>query len=338
MPSLAVKYRPTTWSEVVGQSINVSILKKQIENKCFKNAYLFCGTSGAGKTTLARLFAKAINNGVGEPIEIDGASNNGVDNIREIVNSAQERSLSGTYKVFIIDETHALTNNAWQAFLKCIEETPKYTIFIFCTTDPQKIPATILNRVMRFNFSRVSVEHIQSRLEYICQQEHFTNYTESIAYISKICDGSMRNAISMLEKVSEYSTDISINNTLAVLGDFSYNTYFNLINAIIDRDTASILSILQYLYNNGADFKVFTEQFLTFCIECLKFVIFHSMTPVQIPITMEAEVRKATTFDNSDKYYSYFIDKLLSLKNMLKTDTSPYSTTQSTLLQMARLV
>ena len=153
MEALAVKYRPKTFEDVVSQNAIIRILRKQIELKQFKNCYLFCGASGCGKTTVARIFANAINQGNGNPIEIDAASNNGVDNVRQLIKTASERSLDSEYKIIIIDECHALTTQAWQAFLKCIEEPPMYTIFIFCTTDPQKIPTTIINRTMRFNFS-----------------------------------------------------------------------------------------------------------------------------------------------------------------------------------------
>ena len=156
MEALAVKYRPRIWDDITEQKSIVKILKRQIETKTFKNAYLFAGASGAGKTTASRIFANEINNHQGSPIEIDAASNNSVDNVRNIVKSAQERAIDCEYKIFIIDEAHALSNAAWQAFLKCIEEPPEYTIFIFCTTDPQKIPATILNRVQRYNFTKIS--------------------------------------------------------------------------------------------------------------------------------------------------------------------------------------
>ena len=130
--SLAVKYRPTKFEDVCGQSITVKILERAIEQKNFKHAYLFAGDSGCGKTTLARIFATYLNKGVGSPIEIDAASNNGVDQVRTIIDSASERALDGEYKIFIIDECHAITSAGWQAFLKSIEETPEYTIYIFC--------------------------------------------------------------------------------------------------------------------------------------------------------------------------------------------------------------
>lgn len=179
--ALATKYRPRTLEEMVSQNSIVKILNKQLETGQIHNTYLFCGASGCGKTTAGRAFAAKLNDvpyGKDMPgvIEIDAASNNGVDNVREITKSAMERSIQSKYKVYIIDECHALSSSSWQAFLKVLEEPPAHTIFIFCTTDPQKIPATILNRVMRFNFTRIPSDLICDRLNYICEAEGFTNY------------------------------------------------------------------------------------------------------------------------------------------------------------------
>ena len=222
MLSLSVKYRPTKFEEVCSQKAIVKILNRQLELKDYSNCYLFSGPSGTGKTTIARIFSNKINNGVGEPIEIDAASNNGVDNIRSIIDEAKERSLVSEYKIFIIDECHMITTAGWNAFLKCIEEPPKYTIFMFCTTNPEKIPSTILNRVMRFNLSKINLVDIESRLDYISNQEKLLNYKEAINYISKIANGSLREAIADLEKCLNYSNDLKIENILECLGSFFY--------------------------------------------------------------------------------------------------------------------
>lgn len=337
MQALAVKYRPKTFNEVVSQESVIKILQKQLELEQFKNCYLFCGASGSGKTTSARIFANLINKGVGLPIEIDGASNNGVDNVKNIIKLAQERAIDSKYKIFIIDECHSLTNQAWQAFLKCIEEPPQYTIFIFCTTDPQKIPQTILNRVMRFNFTRIPFEKIKSRLAYICECEGFTNYLDTIDYIAKISDGGMRDAIAYLDKIASYSKNVCIDNALEALGNYSYSTFFNLINAIIDGKSDSVLSILQSFYDAGNDLILFVNQFFNFCLDINKYIIFHNMDMLKIPSTMESGVQDSINFDSANTYYSYIVDNMLNLKNMIKNDISVKATIEVMFLKMTRM-
>lgn len=172
MQTLAVKYRPHTWDDVVEQESVKVILKQQLKANEVKHAYLFCGGAGTGKTTCARIFANEINNHIGNPIELDAASNSSVDDVRNIIQQAKTRSLDSEYKVFIIDECHAISNTGWQAFLKLIEEPPAKSIFIFCTTDPQKIPKTILSRVQRYDFQRLSNSGICDRLKYIIKKEN----------------------------------------------------------------------------------------------------------------------------------------------------------------------
>ena len=171
--ALAIKYRPKTWNDVSEQNSTKIILQQQLESGEVKNAYLFCGPAGCGKTTCARIFANDINKGEGNPIELDAASNNGVEDVRNIIQQAKTKSLDSEYKIFIIDECHALSNSAWQAMLKIIEEPPAKSIFIFCTTNPERIPKTILSRVQRYDFNRISTEGIVNRLKYILEQENY---------------------------------------------------------------------------------------------------------------------------------------------------------------------
>ena len=172
--ALAVKYRPKTFDSLTEQSAIKIILEQQIETKSFQHAYLFTGPAGCGKTTSARIFANKINEEKGNPIEVDAASNSGVDNIRNIIEDAKRKSLDSEYKVFIIDECHSLSSGSWQALLKLLEEPPKFTIFILCTTNPEKIPATIMSRVQRYQFNKISTKGIVKRLEEICVYEGYT--------------------------------------------------------------------------------------------------------------------------------------------------------------------
>lgn len=334
--ALGVKYRPRTFDEVCAQQSVVKILKRQLETGTTKNAMLFAGASGCGKTTLGRIVANEINQHVGTPIEIDAASNNGVENVKKIIQDAQNRSVDSKYKVYIIDECHAITSQGWQAFLKCIEEPPQYTIFIFCTTDPQKIPETILNRVQRFTINRIPTNIIKDRLAYVCRQEGFTNYEESIDYISKLADGGMRSALAYLDKASGYSTDLSITNVLAALGNYSYDLFFDIINAMIDGQEAPVLKAINDFHNAGNDLKLFVDQFLEFVMDVNKYALFKSCELTKIPVSMEDKLKSSTNFDNAAKYFGYVADKLLNLKQMLRNDDSPKVTVEVMLLQITR--
>ena len=171
--ALATKYRPKVFDDVVGQDSIKIILQQQLESGEFKHAYLFVGGAGTGKTTCARIFANEINEHKGSPIELDAASNSGVDDVRNIIQQAKTKALDSEYKIFIIDECHSLSNTAWQAFLKLIEEPPAKSIFIFATTNPEKIPKTILSRVQRYTFNRISQSGIVARLISILENEGY---------------------------------------------------------------------------------------------------------------------------------------------------------------------
>ena len=207
--ALAIKYRPQNFSQLTEQSAVVTILTNQIETNTIKHGYLFAGGAGTGKTTSARIFANMINKGAGTPIELDAASNNSVEDIRRLTEDAQTQSIDSEYKVFVIDECHSLSNQAWQAMLKTLEEPPAKAIFIFCTTNPEKIPQTILSRVQRYNFQRISQEGIVNRLVTILHNEYPSNIPNTLSitcdrnaleYIAKIADGGMRDAITLMDK------------------------------------------------------------------------------------------------------------------------------------------
>lgn len=218
MQSLATYYRPQSFSEVIGQDVAVEMLTNQLTNKTYVNAYLFIGSAGTGKTTCARLMSKALD---GEVIELDAASNNSVDDIRTMKEQAYTTAISSEYKIFIIDECHALSNSAWQRCLKLIEEPPKNTIFIFCTTDAHKIPNTILSRVQTIKFYPVAEAVIDSRLQYIAKQLYSEGVElDPIASImlSKKAGGGVRMALSLFEKCIKYSKKVTPEVVGKVLG------------------------------------------------------------------------------------------------------------------------
>jgi len=253
--SLAIKYRPRTFDDVVEQNSIKIILQQQIAEGSFKSAYLFVGGAGTGKTTCARIFANDINKGQGNPIELDAASNNGVDDVRNIIQQAKTKSLDSEYKIFIIDECHALSNSAWQAMLKIIEEPPAKSIFIFCTTDPQKIPKTILSRVQRYDFQRISQKGIVDRLEHILFEENenvafreggiYKHDCDAVEYLAKLADGGMRDAITLMDKCLAYSKDLTLENVVKALGTTDYDTMFKLTDYLIDNKVKLSLALIE---------------------------------------------------------------------------------------------
>ena len=287
--TLAVKYRPKTWDEVSEQSSTKIILQQQLESGEVKNAYLFCGPAGCGKTTCARIFAHDINRGEGNPIELDGASNNGVDDVRNIIQQAKTKSINSEYKIFIIDECHALSNSAWQAMLKIIEEPPAKSIFIFCTTDPQKIPKTILSRVQRYDFQRLSQLGIVDRLAYIYKQEDLLDsnkVVEALEYIAKIADGGMRDAITLMDKCLAYSPELTVENVVKALGVIDYGPMFKLTDALLGYNNLSVkdaVVLIENAYDSGKDLKQFVRQYIVFLTDCIKYSMKCSWSLINIP-------------------------------------------------------
>lgn len=301
--TLAVKYRPKSFDDVVEQQAIKDILTDQIETGTFQHSYLFCGPAGCGKTTAARIFANDINGGKGNPIEVDAASNNGVDNVREIIDGARRKSLDSDYKVYIIDECHMLSTGAWNAMLKLLEEPPKTTVFIMCTTDPQKIPATILSRVQRYNFSKISLDNITKRLKYIVHSEvdeilnegspdeAFTYTEEAIQYIAKLADGGMRDSITMLDKCLSLSPDLTIESVVTALGTVDYNTHFDLLMYMECRSKASAAKLIEDVFNSGKDLKQFIKQFQYFVLDVCKYMMFNDFKYINIPALEEYKRR-----------------------------------------------
>jgi DNA polymerase-3 subunit gamma/tau len=299
--SLANKYRPKTFEDVSEQDSIKTILENQIKNNNLKHAYLFCGGAGTGKTTSARIIANLINNGQGRPIEIDCASNNGVDAMRNIQEECRTRPLQGKYKIFILDECHMITTAGWNSMLKILEEPPEYVIFIFCTTDPQKIIGTIMSRVQRFNFKRISTQGIVKRLKYIIEKENidyfndpnvseeeynarqiaeaqgavYIDYEESaIQYIARLAKGGMRDAITTLEKCIDFSPVLTIENVQKVTsGGVDEETLLKLCGLILFKDSKKALIMFNDLYLTGIDTSLFVKLYMEFLQNCIKYLI-----------------------------------------------------------------
>ena len=338
--SLAVRYRPQTLDDVIGQNNTVRILKKALEKQSIKNAYLWAGTSGCGKTSIARAFAKAINGSLDGLIELDAGSAGNIDQIRAIVESANQRSLSSSYKIILIDEAHCISTAGYQVLLKCLEECPEYTIFMFCTTEPNKIPATIQNRMQRFNVAKINSNEIRDRLIWVCQQEGFVNYEDTCELISKLCDGCMREALTMLDQCADLSNDLSLENTKAVLGDSPFERMLKLTNYLIQGNTTAVLSCIETLAAEGKDLKQFVNEYLSFILELTKYCLFRSMAATNIPAYLENSPdpmisvnATCTSINNIVNWFNYLTTKLLEVKNAIKYDTSVKAIVEAYLMQ-----
>ena len=282
--SLYRKYRPSKFEDVYGQNFIIKTLNNAIENNKVSHAYLFTGTRGTGKTTIAKIFAKRVNclNMVGNKpcgkceicltentddiqdiIEIDAASNNGVDEIRELKNKIKLVPVMCKYKVYIIDEVHMLSTGAFNALLKTLEEPPSHVIFILATTDPQKLPITIISRCQRFDFKKISEENIFERLRYIADSENIEVENDALNEIAKMCDGAMRDAIGTLDQLSSYSEKkITIDDIYTLKGTVSTDILVELTNSYIDRNLNNILDIIENIYLNGKNFYLILESLL----------------------------------------------------------------------------
>lgn len=261
------KWRPSQFDEVKGQEHIVTTLRNQIIADRIGHAYLFCGTRGTGKTSVAKLLAKAVNceNPVnGNPcnhcascrsimeqtsmnvIEIDAASNTGVDNIREIKDEIQYSPTEGKYKVYIIDEVHMLTTGAFNALLKTLEEPPEYVIFILATTEAHKIPITILSRCQRYDFKRVSIDVITEHLVHLMQEEQIEAEEKALRYVAKVADGSFRDALSLLDKCIAFyfGQSLTYDKVLEVLGAVDTEVFYQFLGYIITGETIKVLNMV----------------------------------------------------------------------------------------------
>ncbi len=287
---LARKWRPTTFDELTGQEPIAGILRNSILGNKVAHAYIFSGPRGVGKTSTARILAKtlnceqavaavpcgkcatclAISDGSSMDVtEIDGASNTGVDNIRDLRERVRYASYGGAYKVYIIDEVHMLSTAAFNALLKTLEEPPPNVIFVLATTDPKKIPATVLSRCQHLPFRRITTHKIKERLKHITTAEKLVIADGALEMVARAADGSMRDALTILDQIASFSEDIKAADVKDLLGFTDMETLSSLAEAVITGDRKAIINIIAELVEGGTDLKTFTKDYLQFMRDLL---------------------------------------------------------------------
>ena len=301
MNNLAQVYRPSKLADVTEQGVVINIVKNICESDTITNRnFLFIGPSGTGKTTVSRIIANVLNEGKGEPIEIDAASHSGVDSMRNIMAQARIYPVGSKYKIFIIDECHALSQAAWQTALLTIEEQPAMSIFCWCTTNPEKIPATILSRVQTFQLSKISLEGIYNRLKYIIEQENnkgrgITYEDDAILYIAKLAQGGMRNAITSMDQCLSFSQALTMQSVIQALNLPNYDDYFELLNAIAKKDNSKIVEIINNVYNSGVNFVKWFDGFFSFITNIVKYIYLQDIQQTMIPGIYQDKISKYGT-------------------------------------------
>lgn len=356
------KWRPLEFEDVKGQEHIVTTLKNQIRADRIGHAYLFCGTRGTGKTTVAKIFAKAVNcehpvdgSPCGEcptckaiaegrsmnVIEIDAASNNGVDNIREIRDEVQYSPTEGRYKVYIIDEVHMLSIGAFNALLKTLEEPPAYVIFILATTEAHKIPVTILSRCQRYDFHRISIETIAGRLSQLMEAEHINVEEKAIRYVAKAADGSMRDALSLLDQCIAFylGQDLKYENVLEVLGAVDTAVFAEMLSYILKADTYACMQLLEQIIMQGRDLGQFVSDFVWYLRNLLLVKTTDDEAKAEDIIDVSADnleqLKKDSKQVDVDTLMRY-IRVLSELANELKFSTQKRIKVEVTLIKLTR--
>ncbi len=354
------KFRPDNFHDVKGQEHIVTTLKNQIKAGRIGHAYLFCGTRGTGKTTIAKLMAKVVNceNPVdGNPcneckmcksiaagnsmnvIEIDAASNNGVDNVREIVEEVRYSPTEGRYKVYIIDEVHMLSSGAFNALLKTIEEPPSYVIFILATTEVHKIPVTILSRCQRYDFRRITIDIISDRLAELMQAENIEAEEKALRYVARVADGSMRDALSLLDQCIAFylGKKLTYDNVLEVLGAVDTQVFARLLGNIMEQNVAACIRHLEEIENNGRELGQFTIDFIWYLRNLLLIKTTENISDIIIEVSTEnLEILKQDAASIDEQALMRYIRIFSELSNQIRYATRKRVLIEITLIKLCK--
>lgn len=348
------EYRPKTFDEVIGQEHIVKTLKNQIKTDNLSHAYLFCGTRGTGKTSTAKIFAKAINcqnNNDGSPcfecevckallnnsnldvLEIDAASNNRVDEIRELRDKIKYPPVNGKYKVYIIDEVHMLTDSAYNALLKTLEEPPKHAIFILCTTEVHKLPQTILSRCMRIDFRLVSVDDLTKLLVKIFNEKNIKYEEEALHLIATRGEGSVRDTLSIADLCASFSNyNITYQSCLEALGSSSSDVLLNLADSLAENDGEKLLIEINEIANSGKNFSILAKEFVNFLKNLLTIkTVSNSQKFLMLPNDIFEKYKlQADKFSKEELLNA--MTKLSNIETALKYSINPKTLVEITLL------
>jgi len=350
------KYRPSTFEEVVGQQHIVATLQNAIKNNKLAHAYLFCGPRGTGKTSVAKLLAKTINctsdgnrpcgkcaNCIDiqesthpDVIELDAATNNGVDEVRELIDKVKYAPMQGKYKVYIIDEVHMMTASAFNALLKTLEEPPEYCIFILATTEPHKVLPTIVSRCQRFDFNKVPTPLIKDRLSYIAEKEGIKCEDAALQLVSEIAEGGMRDALSIMDQCIAYAqNDIKASDVSAVYGIATTREKLDLLAFVSDRDTKSLMEKAKSLSNRGIDLQRLTTDLINICKETVVYSYSQDSSILTVLTPNQAEeLGKMFTVKQLLGSIDYLMDVSVKYKDV--TDSLSYF--EVCLLKMVSLI
>ena len=349
------KYRPSRFEEISGQEGVVGVLKNAIKTGRISHAYLFCGPRGTGKTTTAKLLAKMVNctNPIdGEPcgkcesclsifnntnddiIEIDAASNNGVDEIRELRDKINLVPSNSKYKVYIIDEVHMLTVGAFNALLKTLEEPPSHVIFVLATTETYKVPLTISSRCQKFRFDKITVDNIVKRLEEICNIEKIVVSSDILNEIARLADGGMRDAINLLDQLVSYKgNDITINDVYDITGLVSYEIIYELLLSSYNKDMSSIVKILDDINYSGKNISKFIEEIILFLKDVL---VCKNITDYSLNLDKLNKVKEISDLYDNNLIYNY-VNELNNVLNNIKNSSYPLLLLEVALIKLVNL-